>query len=103
MTAIEYMDMMKSTITTAQATPPMCSAMDLISNSIARPPGLSFGVFEWRLRQLEVDRHRHDDRYRHPVQQRGSVDPLFDRFDRRLVQQGDASEHGDVRDLPLRA
>jgi hypothetical protein len=40
MTAIEYMDMMKSVMTVDQATPPMCSAMDLKSNCILRPPGL---------------------------------------------------------------
>ncbi len=39
-TAMEYMDMMKSRMTTAHATPPMCSAMVLKSNCILRPPGL---------------------------------------------------------------
>ena len=40
MTAMEYMDMMKSTMTTPHATAPMCSAMVLKSNCISRPPGL---------------------------------------------------------------
>src|SRR5512134_3008683 len=99
MTAIEYIDMMNSTIVTPQATAPMCSAMDLRSNCMVRPPGLSFVVRGGGSGQLEVYRHRHDDRHRNAIQQGGRVDPLFYRFDRRLVQQGDAAEDGHVRDL----
>src|SRR5260221_11613113 len=105
MTAIEYMDMMRSTMTTAHATPPMCSAMVLISNGMGvlleswvwHPPGRS------RLGELEVYRDRHDDWNRHPVQQGRGVDPLFDRLDGGRVEQRNPPKHLHVGDLALGA
>src|SRR5262245_64883453 len=99
--------MMKSTTTTAHATPPMCSAMVLRSNCIVRPPGLPCALLERArfvlLREPEVDGDGHDHGDRHAVQKGGSVDPLLDRFDGRGVEKGDATEHLHVRDLALRA
>src|SRR5712692_1509240 len=97
------MDMMKSTMTTAHATPPICSAMVLKSNCIARPPGLwvctrSDGP---RLGEPEVHRDRHDDRNGHAVEQGRCVDPLLDSLDGGRVQQGDAPEDLDIGDLAL--
>src|SRR5262245_225497 len=96
------MDMMKSTMTTPHATPPMCSAMVLRSNCIAS----SWTSFFWlpgrALGELEVDGHRHDDGYRYAVQERRRVDPLPHGVGRRLVEQRDAAQHLHVRDLALR-
>src|SRR5260370_35447341 len=84
------MDMMKSTMTTAHATPPMCSAMVLKSNCIARPPGLWVCTRRSPLREPEGHDDRHDDRNRHPVQQVRHVHPLLPRFDGGPGERGDA-------------
>src|SRR5438094_9519120 len=98
------MDMIARTITTPQATPPMCSAMVLRSNCIALVL-----LLEWNLApahtsgQLEVDGYGHDDRHRHAVEQRRRVHPLLDRVDGGLVEQRDPAQDLHVRHPALGA
>src|SRR5688500_4219530 len=98
------MDMIPRTMTTPQATPPMCLTMVIRSNCIALVL-----LMEWSfapavsLRQLEVHGHGHDDRHRHAVEEGGRVDPLLDRVDGGLVEQGDSAQDLDVGHLALGA
>src|SRR6266513_1513005 len=100
------MDMMARTVTTPQATPPMCSAMVLRSNCM-RPPG-------WCLfyrsrgpprlsREPEVHGHGHDDRHGDAVEEGRRVDPLLDRLDGGGVEERDAAQYLHVGDLALGA
>src|SRR6185295_2831391 len=97
------MDMIARTITTPQATPPMCSAMVLRSNCIALVLLLEWFGSGPFLGQLEVDGHGHDDRHRNAVEQRRRIDPLLDRIDGRLIEQRDPPQDLHVRHLSLGA
>src|SRR5688500_14275466 len=100
------MDMITRTITTPQATPPMCSAMVLRSNCM-RPPGWwsSFVSFPpWAAsRQLEVHGHGHDDRHGDAVEEGRGVHPLLDGVDGGRVEQRYAAKDLHVGDLALGA
>src|SRR5262245_21315666 len=101
----EIIDIMTRMTPIALATHPICSHMCIRS---IRPSSGAWkkpesNLAENRLLQYEIDRDGHDDRDGHVIEQRWSELPLLHRVERRLIEEGLATENLGFLDAAVRA